>query len=436
MTTNNSMTTPSNYSQEEIDNYLEHLDIENAKLMVPTFVYIGTLIMTGLFGNILVLVVYGTRFKPSTARIFIISLAMFDLMNNTMAQPGEILDIYFAYRFTNNHLCKLKRFFNYFTTFSSIFSLVVVAVDRHRKICKVMRKQISTRLAKILIGCVAVCSLSISLPSLLLNGVKKIPTGIPGILGTECKYADNFQNAAFPKIFLGFQFLLFLSSLTAMIIMYSLIGKTVFKHSKFNFKSKEKKMAKSNVKATYTSNANNSSSDPSSSGTASTSVPSPEPPRADIQTEVGQSVVQSDSESEQKPYVIPTPRNPSSRQEKITLLDVSKSSPGFDKIVATAQNAEKKVKAKKMKTRTTLMLSIITVVFIISYLPYLSISIIKVFNKNFVKNMSQSAFMAYNVVLRSHYINAAVNPLVYSFCNAKFREEARQVLCFWKKASK
>ncbi|ESO85989.1 hypothetical protein LOTGIDRAFT_235583 [Lottia gigantea] len=449
----NSTMQPENYTEAEIESYLQYLEYENAKLMIPTLVYIGTLISTGLFGNTLVILVYYFRFKPSTTRIFIISLAVFDLMNNTMAQPGEIFDILYAYRFTNNHLCKLKRFFNYFTTFSSVFSLTVVAVDRQRKICHAVKKQISIKIAKICVIVVASLSLGISMPSLMLNGVKNIPTGKEGILGTECKYADNFQNAFFPKLFLGFQFLIFLSSLTLLSVLYILIGRTVFKHSKFNLRGKRLSVLKPAVIVAY---SNNSSTGPSSGNTTSTNPDSHSDKEQNEATDHKDSNIKVEKNTEgelvetkadvteeptklstadQNTEVVSTPSTPrqKDKKDKVTLLPSNTPSPGFDKLLMRAQHQEKKEKVKKMKTRTTLMLFLITLVFIISYLPYLSISIVKMFNKNFVNSLSIPTFMVYNVFLRSHYINAAVNPLVYSFCNMKFRSEAKSILCFWKK---
>ncbi|XP_076462623.1 uncharacterized protein LOC143294980 [Babylonia areolata] len=81
---------------------------------------------------------------------------------------------------------------------------------------------------------------------------------------------------------------------------------------------------------------------------------------------------------------------------------------------------------KKIPTRTTLMMFVLTVVFIVNYLPYLLLVSLR-------SRLGMEVLVAglglngYHIALRSYFINSAVNPLVYSFCSARFRQECRRL---------
>ncbi|XP_076462416.1 uncharacterized protein LOC143294807 [Babylonia areolata] len=83
--------------------------------------------------------------------------------------------------------------------------------------------------------------------------------------------------------------------------------------------------------------------------------------------------------------------------------------------------------SKKMSGRTTLVMFVLAVMFVISYLPYLLMAALyrgkDLMGYDFwLRNLHQ-------IALRSFFINSAVNPLVYSFCSIKFRKECRLFLC-------
>jgi hypothetical protein len=73
--------------------------------------------------------------------------------------------------------------------------------------------------------------------------------------------------------------------------------------------------------------------------------------------------------------------------------------------------------------QVTLMLFIITVVFILSFIPHLVLMVINAMNSMFVKDMSPVGIAFYNIFLRSFVINNMANPIIYGFCDKKFRTE-------------
>ncbi|XP_070209092.1 cholecystokinin receptor type A-like [Littorina saxatilis] len=82
---------------------------------------------------------------------------------------------------------------------------------------------------------------------------------------------------------------------------------------------------------------------------------------------------------------------------------------------------------KEVPWHTTLMLFVITVVFVSNYLPYQIVAYLDT-----VARPTARKVLGINVryiCLRSHYINSAINPLVYGFCSRRFRLECRHIIC-------
>ncbi|KAK7102569.1 uncharacterized protein [Littorina saxatilis] len=81
--------------------------------------------------------------------------------------------------------------------------------------------------------------------------------------------------------------------------------------------------------------------------------------------------------------------------------------------------------AKKISARTTLMLFVLTALYVVNYLPYIVMVILDSMDKaplDLDINVS-------HICSRSYFLNSVVNPFVYSFFNAAFRRECRAFFC-------
>ena len=81
---------------------------------------------------------------------------------------------------------------------------------------------------------------------------------------------------------------------------------------------------------------------------------------------------------------------------------------------------------KRVPTRTTFMLFVLTAVFVVSFLPYLVIVSLRSLLEldALVGTLSLNG---YHIGIRSYFINSAVNPLVYGLCSARFKQECRRL---------
>lgn len=78
--------------------------------------------------------------------------------------------------------------------------------------------------------------------------------------------------------------------------------------------------------------------------------------------------------------------------------------------------------------RTTLMLFLITLVYLLSFLPYLVLMIVKVLDRDSLSGSGGGWELLHNFLLRSYFINSMANPIIYSFCSRTFRIECAQIL--------
>jgi hypothetical protein len=89
-----------------------------------------------------------------------------------------------------------------------------------------------------------------------------------------------------------------------------------------------------------------------------------------------------------------------------------------------------KPKKRRIKSKTTIIAFLVTIVFILSFLPHLSLQVAKMIKKGFDYNLHGSALVAYNIFLRSYFINSAANPFIYGVFNIKFSAEVKRL---WRK---
>ncbi|XP_070209085.1 cholecystokinin receptor type A-like [Littorina saxatilis] len=101
-------------------------------------------------------------------------------------------------------------------------------------------------------------------------------------------------------------------------------------------------------------------------------------------------------------------------------------------LTESTQSSNSSGQTKEIPWHTTLMLFVLTVVFVLNYLPYQIVACLDAVAREMVRRVLQ--INVRYICLRSQYINSAVNPVVYAFCSRRFRLECRQIICGRKQA--
>lgn len=376
---------------------VQKLNDEMAHLMIPATVYISILMVLGLIGNLMVCYYYGCKTKPTTNSFFIVVLALYDITVCAFCMPTEIADIELFYTFENNAACKILRFVNYLAGIGSILTLIAIATDRYKKICKVMSPQLSRKTTKLISLVVFVVALLLSWPSLVIYGSIRvnIPTDLDiDLKGSDCTSTKDRRYRGYVWAFNVVHFVMFFVCSVVLIVLYSIIGHTIYKH--------HKGMRKYKCRSKITSSSNE---------TSFSTVPEKNSDKADDKNDSSGSCNNSNSYH----HTDATKKN-----EKANT-----------KTSASMKNNTRKSKAKETDhqgtidsetIKLTIVMVIVTVVFIISFLPYLSLTVWRVKEgKHEAEFLSGAGLVGFKIGSRSFLLNSTLNPWIYGIFNTNFR---------------
>lgn len=448
-----------------------------------------------MIGNTLVLYVYNRKLHKGTIRWFIQALAIFDLLSCLVAIPGETIDMRNNYTFGGSPMCKILRSVNMFCTVASGMTLMVVAVERYKRICTPLRKQISPRQARIIIGVCTLAALVCASPAAVIYGKQTVQTDNAAINGSDCSTADVFLGTVYPMAFSSFQFVLFLAGAAALIVLYILIGRKIWSHERFRrigfntginrrisfiFAGGSECSSPTTDDVVFTfpyrrngdeassssnSNHSNNNNNDDQAGQAGPEFQQANIPSVKSEPHIaGKCSTTSFEKSRDSPMIaqfdssriatsgpkssIPT----SSTAASLTMVPTNTLTFKSNQRERAKSAGESTLKGRYRRRstvhtqadirrflnrsdsvnsgtrRTTLMLFLITMVFLLSFLPYLVLNVLKVLDDDSLSGDGNAWEVAHNILLRSYFINSVANPVIYSFCSRTFRTECSRVL--------
>ncbi|KAK6167658.1 hypothetical protein SNE40_021632 [Patella caerulea] len=469
------MPSQTNLSNEEL---LLHLNNQIATTLIPAMLVIGVLMVMGLFGNGFVCFVFAKRLKPGTQNFMILCLASFDLLSCVIAMPAEIVDMRYYYLFDSEFVCKTFRFVNVLCSMCSIVTLTAIAIDRYIKVCRPLGRQMTLGEAKISVLASVFIGIFFAWPSIFIYGLRSADTGIPGVEGKDCSTSDDVKDTKYPLVYNFVLFVGFLGLTITFAVLYGKIYKEVQRHKKYMTKvaiSTPSSPITSTSEFHYPSITSINSDihdelpirksiangnallqlDINSQENGATSHNSKGDKTVTFKTDDGsESAVINDNE-----LTVTTngdanicasegeSRTHSSLHTKVRSIPPPLQLPPADEYcesdIGSSISACSTPKNKKnprfsigRETRTTVIAFLVTTVFVISYLPYLGLIFARIFNKDFDHDIRGSALAAYNLFLRSYFVNSAANPIIYGFLNFRFRQEVKRVfnkIKFWKR---
>uniref|UniRef100_A0A0B7A4J0 G-protein coupled receptors family 1 profile domain-containing protein n=2 Tax=Arion vulgaris TaxID=1028688 RepID=A0A0B7A4J0_9EUPU len=233
------MTTPPTYENSTIGqrNYtrddLEALTNEKAITLIPAMVVLGLMMIAGVVGNTLVCYIFGCRLKSGTQNFLIICLAVLDLLSCVIAIPNEIADMRFYFDFGSAGACKIMRFINTFCSIGSIFTLVVIAIDRYRKICKPFHGQLHMNHVRLSLIPIFGGAIFFAWPAFIMYGLRTTETEIAGLYGKDCSTPDAIGDTIYPLLYNCVLFLCFLILAATLIILYYFVLRETRRHNRY-----------------------------------------------------------------------------------------------------------------------------------------------------------------------------------------------------------
>ncbi|XP_041361316.1 orexin receptor type 2-like [Gigantopelta aegis] len=359
-------TNSTNTSDSDVIARLERIESEALLLKIPTIAFLVALMLIGIPGNVLVIYVYRYRLLHTTPRLLIITLACFDFFNCVFGMPFEIVNVSYDYFLDIRTLCKLFRFNNTVCTCGSILTLLFIAVDRYRKICRALRIQIVYRQAKICVAVIVVVALVGSVPALVFYG--RETNNVVGVVTSDCSFDDSMRHTVFPQIYLFFLGVLCVLSIAVLVVLYTFIVLRIVRQKK--------------RRSTLTSG----------------SVP------------------------------LPVSGRPRQREETTSKSSLPRVDSTHRKLAGSLTRSWNSRQASFVKrSRMTWMMLMVTAVFILGYLPHICLQLMRTLKDEFLEDLQchSAALVAVTLFLRSYFLNSAANPIIYGFYNTTFRQECK-----------
>lgn len=361
---------------------LDALNAEEVARLVPLVCYLTIILLTGLPGNLLVILVYRQNYHNSNSKMFVIWLAIIDLLN-CIILILEIVNVVHQFNFPDEYLCKITIFITLWPTLVSGISLCAISYERYRKVCKPLAWQISNRIVKRLCLTIVGLSLLLSWPSLILFGLREVPIHSHNITGHECMFKNEYDDTASLKIYSGLLWITFVISLTVLVVFYFMIGRKVFAQL-------EKRRSQPSPSASFYSQTN----------------------------------VQQGSNNVVEDFLSTSSAFEMRQNREVYKVDSTAKLP-ISRQISTRQTQAK---------RSAFIMFIISLVFVISFIPHLVLRLIESMDKTFVSNMSNTGRVTYKFFLRSYFLNCASNPFIYCVCLPQFRNDARNIISrIWKR---
>lgn len=395
-----------------------------------SMVYLCVLSILGIFGNFLIIYIYGLKFRRTIAHFFILSLAMIDTLC-CFAMVMETFDKRFPmYSGSYTILCKITRFIEMFGTVVSSMILLCIALDRYYKICRPFKRFTYQKARKYLTTCIVI-GLLLSWPMVLFHGPEKVDTGVKNVFGLDCGDDDNFKNSIFPTIYFGFMGILNVIAIILLAIMYICIFRAILKWKRTNIGESLPSSTESMVSTSYSVNSRvmawlkrakqetlgkSSEKHCIENGRNTVGISDYPIPSKCSNSEIKRSSV----------FVV---QNGGS---DISIKDVHVDSGAKVKKYSidsfnSRHTSRKGSKKSKTVTKNTIAFSIVTVIYIIAYLPTICVETLNasgVYREEALPYTIRSILVLMNV---TYFLNNVCNQYVYSVINPTFRKQVKQI---------
>ena len=414
-TSDNSFTTPTTQAAHkvpaDVEDFLDAKNLEFLTSLTPTVTFLVVLATVGVVGNSLVLLVYFKRFKPSVTRTYILAMSLVDLTTNICCLPTELPNYIVQYSYYS-WACKVSTTVLGSLALGSGFILVAVAVDRRRHICQRQSRTLeSARKARTAVLACVLVSVLMNSPRVYFAHSHTVHFSGTNITGVVCVDLDHSQSV-FALVYGVVLNVAFWVGLVVMVVCYVTIARHLRQH-------KTRRAAQSDgrhqvtMETTFVSDTTDTDQD--NKQHVNTDV------HTDVKTDVNTDVhadVKSDVNTDVRTVVNPDAHTVHS--EKRSQANPHKSAQ------IRGCSGRVSVQGKKISYQTTLMFFVLTVVCIANYVPYLSVVFTRERSAQLrVPDLDPNLS---HLMLRSYYLNSAVNPFVYSFFSARFRLECRRLL--------
>ncbi|XP_052684288.1 type-1 angiotensin II receptor-like [Crassostrea angulata] len=217
-------------------------DETRIKLLIPTTVFLILCAVVGVFGNGVVIYIYGLRLpKKYEGRYFIPYLALADLFAVVISVELHTVNNFFPVTYKMETLCKWNFVFGFFASGFASNILLIIAVQRYLKVCKPLGGQMTLFWRRFSL-CLTFVLLSILIvPTYFTFGIERVYNKELNVNGTACRRLTS-STPTLSLIRSVTYTLIILIGVIVLIVLYILIAKVIYQqHNQNRGDSKKKK---------------------------------------------------------------------------------------------------------------------------------------------------------------------------------------------------
>ncbi|CAL1531310.1 unnamed protein product [Lymnaea stagnalis] len=381
---------------------IAELNSQKVTSYISIFVILGCIVALGVLTNFLVCYIYRCRSRRATSNFFVIFFAIFDMVGCFVVIPFELSALAMPYTYNNlTWLCKVTGFLESCSVCCLCLTLICVAYDCYRKFCR-PGEDFGVKKAKICCIISLFIAVLVSIPALAVFGVKEVKTKHPSLKGEACSVdptMPQWLRIMYNVCILG-TFTLCLCAISA---LYGFIGVAWCRQRQAEERGEKPSPAKQKFPKKHRFVREETS-------TSSVTNYSEEIARLHSQGTLSHSH-NSYSDSARVPL-----KSSSGGVVKTNSLQASSSPPTVTVVQLHVKN-----------TRQTSIFIIISIIFVVSMLPYVVVMILCAATPVFNQFSSNATEIVFNLCIRSYLLNYLVKPVVYFIFNVNFRKEVKQL---------
>ncbi|XP_053404181.1 D(2) dopamine receptor-like [Mercenaria mercenaria] len=434
---------PGKIKMEDSKNYendlLHERQNEIFMRLFPVVVYIAVLAFVGLIGNVLAMIFYTLESKRTTTVNLIIVLSIVDFNVCVFLIP-KLVEMIVNIRHSQRFLCKVTQFVSLWAIATSCFLLWIIAIERHRKICKPFAKQITIPAVKYIVAGIVIFSLALAIRNLIIYDivVLEIPASKVNrtIIGYFCTATDDPNLKFIASFFYALDFLLILMIWITIIVTYSNAVFTILKRRIKRTRVSQK--IQQNIKCEDTTIKN---------GNSYWHIPHNKNVSGEEYTETSygndDALTNSSLDGTHQPPLDGThqlpldgthqppldgthqlPSVPAVNEREVSFARPSRRNGKYIRKASLKNVAVKCVTERNL----TIMMFVASMVFILSFAPFF---VVRVIMRNYVgSGIDYELKAGVQFALKLPFLNSVFNPVIYCIFNPKFRKFLKRVFCW------
>ncbi|XP_069061887.1 neuropeptide FF receptor 2 [Pleurodeles waltl] len=213
-----------------IDFYLHQPSVVAAFIISYLFIFVLCMLGNGL----VCFIVLTSKHMRTVTNLFILNLAISDLLVGIFCVPTTLLDNIIAGWPFGSTVCTLSGMVQGISVSASVFTLVAIAVDRFRCIVYPFKQKLTITTAIVIIAVIWVLAIAIMCPSAVMSHVIednnfRVILGYGNQTGPIYWCREDWPNPEMRRIYTTVLFAnIYLAPLTLIVIMYARIGIALF----------------------------------------------------------------------------------------------------------------------------------------------------------------------------------------------------------------